>query len=165
MTRIVPLSKGTSDRLLKMILGAAVMSLYPPDVDPEAICQAVTNASKGRMDYHPLLAEKIGPLLMKPPEEGELQIGDLMLHRLTGQLVRRGEAVRLTDREREILSLLGGGESNRQIGERLHISARSVAFHVSNILTKLCLSSRVEAGLVAKGLEKRSRGSGGSQDL
>ena len=51
----------------------------------------------------------------------------------------------LTKREREVLRLLAAGESNRAIGERLFISATTVARHVANVYRKLGVDSRAEA--------------------
>jgi DNA-binding NarL/FixJ family response regulator len=51
----------------------------------------------------------------------------------------------LTEREREILSLVAGGEGNVRIARRLGVSAKTVANHVSNILTKLRVADRAEA--------------------
>jgi DNA-binding CsgD family transcriptional regulator len=50
----------------------------------------------------------------------------------------------LTPREREVVSLLAEGLSNSQLAERLYISPRTAAVHVSNILAKLGMSSRTE---------------------
>jgi ATP/maltotriose-dependent transcriptional regulator MalT len=58
-------------------------------------------------------------------------------------------APRLTAREREVLRLVAAGRSNREIGEELFISAKTASVHVSNILAKLEVSSRVEAAAVA----------------
>jgi DNA-binding CsgD family transcriptional regulator len=55
----------------------------------------------------------------------------------------------LTEREREILVLLAGGRSNPQIAESLFISPKTASVHVSNILAKLGVDSRVEAAAVA----------------
>lgn len=55
----------------------------------------------------------------------------------------------LSAREIEVLSLLTEGLSDREIGQRLCISAHTVHRHVSNILTKLGLSSRAAAAAVA----------------
>lgn len=51
----------------------------------------------------------------------------------------------LTGRELEVLRLLAGGLSNRDIGERLYISATTAKFHVSNIMRKLQVGKRAEA--------------------
>jgi DNA-binding NarL/FixJ family response regulator len=51
----------------------------------------------------------------------------------------------LTDREAEVLRLLAGGRSNRAIATDLGISERTVDRHVSNIYTKLDVSSRSAA--------------------
>ena len=51
----------------------------------------------------------------------------------------------LTPREREVVALLADGLTNAQLAERLYISPRTAAVHVSNILTKLGMASRTEA--------------------
>jgi NarL family two-component system response regulator LiaR len=51
----------------------------------------------------------------------------------------------LTTREKEILSLLVEGLSNKEIADKLVISTTTVKFHISNILNKLQVSSRLEA--------------------
>lgn len=55
----------------------------------------------------------------------------------------------LTEREREILNLIGTGLTNREIGERISISEKTVKHYVTNILQKLQVRSRVEAALLA----------------
>lgn len=59
--------------------------------------------------------------------------------------VRRATTSTLTDREEEVLGLVAQGLSNRQIGERLFISTKTVSVHVSNLLAKLGASGRAEA--------------------
>ncbi|RSN07381.1 hypothetical protein DMB42_22215 [Nonomuraea sp. WAC 01424] len=56
----------------------------------------------------------------------------------------------LSVRELEVLGLVAEGLSNRQIAERLFISARTSGVHVSNIMAKLGAASRVEAAAVAR---------------
>jgi DNA-binding NarL/FixJ family response regulator len=62
----------------------------------------------------------------------------------------------LTAREAEVLALVAAGRSNRQIAQALFISPKTASVHVSNILTKLGVSSRLEAAAVAHrlGLDK-----------
>ena len=55
----------------------------------------------------------------------------------------RGVAT-LTDRERQVLGLLAAGLSNPEIAQRLHVSRKTAAHHVSHILTKLNLRNRAE---------------------
>ena len=57
---------------------------------------------------------------------------------------RRDEEGELTRREREVAALLAEGLSNSELARRLYISPRTAAVHVSNILTKLGMSSRTE---------------------
>jgi DNA-binding CsgD family transcriptional regulator len=53
--------------------------------------------------------------------------------------------VELTPREREVLALVAEGLTNAELAERLYISPRTAGVHVSNILSKLGMSSRTEA--------------------
>jgi DNA-binding NarL/FixJ family response regulator len=55
----------------------------------------------------------------------------------------------LTEREREVLSLVGHGRSNKEIATDLGITERTARTHVSNILGKLDLQSRTQAALYA----------------
>jgi DNA-binding CsgD family transcriptional regulator len=55
----------------------------------------------------------------------------------------------LTDREREVLTLVAAGRTNRQIARRLGISEHTVARHLSNIFDKLGVTSRTAAGAFA----------------
>jgi DNA-binding NarL/FixJ family response regulator len=54
------------------------------------------------------------------------------------------ESVRLTNREQQVVALLGEGLSNKEIGARLHVAVHTVKSHVHNVLEKLALRSRLE---------------------
>jgi len=62
----------------------------------------------------------------------------------------------LTPRELEVLRLLVEGRSNRQIAEQLFISNKTASVHVTNLLAKLGVHSRLEAAAMARrlGLEQ-----------
>ena len=66
---------------------------------------------------------------------------------------RRAEALRriaeLSDREREVLRLLGTGESNAELAQRLFVSEATVKTYVSRLLTKLDLANRTQAAILA----------------
>jgi DNA-binding NarL/FixJ family response regulator len=55
----------------------------------------------------------------------------------------------LTDREREVLGLIGAGLSNAEIGRRLHLVEGTVKIYVSTILGRLGARNRVQAAIVA----------------
>ncbi len=63
--------------------------------------------------------------------------------------VAKADTFGLSRREREVLALISEGRTNREIGERLFISQKTVGVHVGNILAKLGVSGRVEAAAVA----------------
>jgi DNA-binding NarL/FixJ family response regulator len=61
-----------------------------------------------------------------------------------GSRARLLESVRLTERERQVIGLLGEGLSNKEIAARMHIAVHTVKSHVHNVLEKLALHSRLE---------------------
>ncbi len=80
---------------------------------------------------------------------GDMYIEPSMVHTFVDNLRKPGEAVQesveaLTPRETEVLKLIVLGYTNRQVGEELSISVRTVEGHRSNLSDKLGLKSRVE---------------------
>ena len=68
----------------------------------------------------------------------------IALNASRGSKARILESVRLTNRERQVIDLLGEGLSNKEIATRLHIAVHTVKSHVHNVLEKLALHSRLE---------------------
>ncbi len=66
---------------------------------------------------------------------------------------RRAEALQrvatLSEREREVLSMLGSGGSNAELARRLFVSEATVKTYVSRLLTKLDLANRTQAAILA----------------
>jgi DNA-binding NarL/FixJ family response regulator len=98
--------------------------------------------------------------VLRDAAERASRLGAGLLHQWIVDLARRAGirlldqvsssgAVGLTSRELEVLRLVAAGLSNREIGGELFISAKTASVHVSNILAKLGVSSRVEAAAIA----------------
>ncbi|SDM31029.1 helix-turn-helix domain-containing protein [Allokutzneria albata] len=84
------------------------------------------------------------PLQSHPARRGlDLPTGRIAWQALINRLPQ------LSTRELEVLLLLGIGASNRRIATRLGVTERTVKAHVAQILTKLGVESRLQAGLVS----------------
>ena len=99
---------------------------------------------------------------VRAAHNGEVHL-DQAVTRLLAQRLRQKKAQPepvepLTERELEVLGLLGRGSSNKEIASALLITERTARTHVSNILGKLGLSSRTQAALYAveRGLVART---------
>jgi DNA-binding NarL/FixJ family response regulator len=66
----------------------------------------------------------------------------------------------LTDREREILALIGDGLTNRQIGQRLYLAEKTVKNHISRLLAKLGVERRIQAAVIATQAQDRLKHDG-----
>ncbi|WP_033327049.1 response regulator [Streptomyces yerevanensis] len=66
----------------------------------------------------------------------------------------------LTDREREILALIGEGLTNRQIGQRLYLAEKTVKNHISRLLAKLGVERRIQAAVIATQAQDRRKQEG-----
>jgi DNA-binding NarL/FixJ family response regulator len=83
-----------------------------------------------------------------------------LMRRLRGEENRRPAGQRLpdlTERERQILDLIGEGLTNRQIGERLFLAEKTVKNHISRLLAKLGVERRVQAAVIATQLRDGHR--------
>ena len=90
----------------------------------------------------------IKKMLMQPPVSKELQIGNYAVVSVMGDVNFLEERPRLTPREQDVLSVLGKGKTNRQIAQALNISERTVEYHMSNLMRKLAITSRIEAAFL-----------------
>ncbi|MFF7452453.1 MULTISPECIES: response regulator [unclassified Streptomyces] len=66
----------------------------------------------------------------------------------------------LTEREREILALIGEGLTNRQIGQRLYLAEKTVKNHISRLLAKLGVERRIQAAVIATQAQDRLKSEG-----
>lgn len=125
-----------------------VMDLAPVQAD---ILQYVKAGANGFILKDATLNDFL--ITIRSVAEGSTVLPPLLVDSLFSQIVehavREGksklkEAVRMTKREREVIGLLGEGLSNREIGQRIHVSTYTVKSHVHNIMEKLALHTRLE---------------------
>ncbi|HEV7178698.1 MAG TPA: response regulator transcription factor [Candidatus Baltobacteraceae bacterium] len=83
--------------------------------------------------------------------KGEHYLPNAVASELIGALREPGRE-RLTQRERQIVRLLALGRSNKEIGDELRITERTVKYHVSEILARLGASNRAHAVTIAREL-------------
>lgn len=140
-------------RVLRQAKKNTVFLMLTVEEDERVIAQAVLEGARGyvlKQDPPERLLRSIQACL-----SGEVLLSSIVyskIHGLVQQAVPRGKSLlreKLSPREQEIVRLLAQGKSNREIGELLFISEKTVKNHVSNILRKLGLSDRREVALLA----------------
>ena len=94
-----------------------------------------------------------GASVLPPSLTGSLfsQIVEKVVGEGRGSLI---ESVRMTKREREVIELIAGGLSNKEIAQRLSIATYTVKSHVHNILEKLALHTRLQVASYAHAQRK-----------
>jgi len=98
-------------------------------VSPQELANVIRSSARGDVYVSPSLAVEMLVSLTRGHAPDSLQ--------------------ELTSREREILRLIGKGLTNREIGAQIFLSEKTIKHHVTNILQKLQVRSRVEAALFA----------------
>ncbi|GAB2749699.1 helix-turn-helix transcriptional regulator [Amycolatopsis magusensis] len=93
------------------------------------------------------VAERLGA---KPLGDAIRELAHRARIDLPGQEPRRDVVDPLTDRERAVLERVALGRTNRQVGEELYISEKTVSVHLSRVMAKLGASRRAEAVAIAK---------------
>ncbi|WP_442813734.1 response regulator [Streptosporangium subroseum] len=107
------------------------------DVEPAALVQAIRAVHGGQILLAPEAAEAMLSGLPGPsgPPGSAAPVS--------------GHMTSLTDREREVLTLIASGRSNREIARELTVAEKTVKTHVSNVLMKLGVQDRTQAALYA----------------
>ncbi|MEJ8639529.1 MULTISPECIES: response regulator transcription factor [Streptomyces] len=131
------------DEYVATALRSGAAGFLLKDTDPEELPFLVRDLAGGDK----VLSSKVTRMVV-----------DTYLDAGSQELAARSVA-RLTDRERDVLVLVAEGLSNTDIATRVHLSTGTVKDHVSAILTKLEVASRVQAALLAEraGLLKQPR--------
>jgi two-component system nitrate/nitrite response regulator NarL len=132
-SRVVVLTVSDSEQDVVEALRAGADGYFLKDMDPEAMLTSLREVAAGKLTLSPGVADLLARALRseahpRDPDEAEL-----------------------TRREREILSLLTEGGSNKAIARKLDITEGTVKVHMKGILKKLGLRSRTEAAVWAIG--------------
>lgn len=129
--------------------GAEVILLTVHDSD-QLLDQAISAGARGYVlkdDAARHLMDAIDALSKHAPFVGSRavdRVGNGGGQERNAVVSRNGRVMSLTQREREVLRLLAEGESNREVAERLSISAKTVETHRANVMRKLGASSIVD---------------------
>ena len=127
ITEVIILTSFEDDLIFRAIKSGA-RSYLLKDASPQQIIDTVRAAARGESILPPLVAARV--------------LQEMQQQRNTPLDV-------LSSREREVLTLIARGRSNREIADVLTLSEQTIKSHVSNILSKLHLADRTQAAIFA----------------
>jgi DNA-binding NarL/FixJ family response regulator len=130
VTEIVTMTSFIEEEKVTAALEAGASGYVLKDAEAEEVAAAVRAAYAGEVHLDPAVAR-------------------LLAQRMRHRKASDDLVEPLTDREKDVLNLLGQGMSNKEIGTALFITERTARTYVSNILGKLGLASRTQAALYA----------------
>ena len=136
VTKIVILTASEEDDHLIAALKIGARAFILKGVAARELLRILRAVAAGESYVPPALAASLLLEMHEPKTLSQRHPDDLMNH--------------LTEREREILESLAGGLSNKEIGEKLFLSEKTVKHYMTNILQKLQVRNRVEAALLAQ---------------
>ena len=133
---ILVLTENSNDsNIIDAIHAGASGYIFLNDMTPEALIKCIWDVLEG--------GAQINAKLLKAAVDDLLQNGRKTLAE------RTAEAAHLTEREVDVVRLLGNGQSNKQISESLGITLDTTKKHVRNIIDKLQAHGRTHAALIA----------------
>ena len=124
---IIALTSFHEQDLVQRALKAGAAGYLLKNVSADELASAIRAAHSGRSILAPEATEALVQATRQKPDVG----------------------FDLTERERETLALVVQGLSNDEISQRLHVSVRTVKYHITNIFSKLGAKNRVEAVTLA----------------
>ncbi len=125
--QVIALTSFKEGELIKHALESGAIGYLLKDVSADELARAIRAAHAGRATLSPEAAQALVQITNQSPAPG----------------------LDLTEREREVLTLMIEGLNNTQIAGRLSVSPSTIKSHVSNILSKLGVASRTEAVTLA----------------
>lgn len=131
--KVLVLTTFDEDELVQQAMEAGAAGYLLKDTPSEELAQAIRSVHRGYVQFGPGIFQKMAAPPASPP-------------------VLPAGFEQLTPREREVLTLLGKGASNREIAQALYLSEGTVKNHVTNLLSRLELRDRTQAALLAASL-------------
>ncbi len=128
--RVIMLSAYTDEQYVVRALRLGAVGYVPKEQSAAELIRAIREAQPEHPFLSRSLADRVNPLLNAGENAGLAPEPDL------------GKRFMLTRREGQVLDLLMQGKSNREIGEKLGISGRTVEVHRTNLMRKLGLKTR-----------------------
>jgi DNA-binding NarL/FixJ family response regulator len=122
------------DEYVSLALRLGANGFLLKDIEPAALLRAVRDLARGGAVLDPSVAVR----MVRAHREGQR----------AAQPARKLLSS-LSEREREVVSLIGQGLSNAEIGAQLHLSEATVKGYVSAVLSKIGAANRVQAALLA----------------
>ncbi|HHX50799.1 MAG TPA: response regulator transcription factor [Clostridia bacterium] len=126
--QVIALTIYDDDKHVLEIVRAGANGYLLKDVEPDNLLRAIKEAAAGKAPLHPKIAGKL-----------------LNEYSRIAHTLETAEQEVLTPREREVLSLIAKGTTNRLIAKELFISEKTVKNHITNIFRKLEVKDRTEA--------------------
>lgn len=127
-TAVLALTMHEDDHYFFEMLHAGASGYVPKRAAPDELINAIRTVSEGQVFLYPSLASRLVQDYLKRAEAGD-------------QPMVQDD---LTPRELEVLTLIAGGMTNAEIGDRLVISVKTVDRHRENIMRKLNMHSRID---------------------
>jgi len=134
--RVLILTTFDLDEYVFRGLRAGASGFLLKDVPPEDLVRAVRVVAQGESLLSPSVTRRLIEEFVRTPASGETATAP-------------PELASLTDREREVLTLVGRGLSNTEIAQNLFLSMATVKTHVNRLFMKLGLRDRAQAVVLA----------------
>ncbi|WP_344581327.1 response regulator transcription factor [Nonomuraea roseoviolacea] len=134
-TAVVMLTTFGEDDYIARAIDVGASGFLLKSGDPRELIAGIHAVAEGGAYLSPRVAQRV--------------ITQLAAGRVSRGAAARDRVAALTEREREVLALLGSGLSNAEIARRLHIVEGTVKAYVSAILTRLDVRNRVQAAIIA----------------
>jgi len=128
-SKVIVLSSFTEDEMVFPAIKAGAAGYLLKDVSPDELAAAIKTVYMGESQLHPEIVSKLMNQFVSPPVDKPTGLDEL------------------TPRELDVLRLIAKGKNNKEIGDEMVISEKTVKTHVSSILSKLELDNRTQAAI------------------